>query len=91
MVGWAVTPSPMSVTCAAASGHMKATAMSSMATSTCCPAPVRSRANRAAVTACAALCAVSLSHSSWRLSCGSRVSGSPCTSASPEYAWMMLS
>jgi hypothetical protein len=91
IVGWSVTPSPRSVTWAAASGHMNATAVSSIASSMCWPAPVRSRLNSAAVTACAAVYAVSLSQRSWRLSCGTRDCGSPCTSARPEYAWMMLS
>ena len=70
---------------------MKAIAESIMATSMCCPPLPRSRAKSAAVTACATVYDVTLSHTSVRKICGRPVTLSVCTDASPEAAWITLS
>ena len=71
---------------------MNATAASSIASTMCCPfaAPV-ARAYSAAVIACAAVYDVTLSHSNVRNSDGVPVTGSDCTDARPDAAWMTLS
>ena len=79
--------SPTNVWRTIASGQWNATTASSMASRTCWPAPVRSRASSAAVIACAAVTAVSLSGTITRSMRG-RPPPPPWIDASPESAWI---
>ena len=68
--------------------HRNASTASSIDSRTCCPSPVRSRASSAAVIACDAVIAVSLSGRIVRNMRGRASSEPACTVASPEKPWI---
>ena len=70
----------------AESAHRNETAASAIESSTCCPPAPRSRAKSAAVMACDANTAVTLSHTVWRTNTGTPPAGSAWFMAIPEYA-----
>ena len=57
----------------------------------CWPPAPRSRANSAAVIACAAYSAVTLSAAVWRRNTGMPSAGSAWFAARPPYAWITVS
>ena len=69
--------------------HMKAMTESSMDNRTCCPSPLRSFASSAAVSACEAVNAVTLSGTMVRIRRGRSASEPACTVVRPDSAWMI--
>ena len=80
-----------STSLAAESAHRNETTASIIESSMCWPPLPRSRANSAAVIACAAYSAVTLSAAVCRRNTGMPSSGSAWFAARPPYAWITVS